>query len=145
MFRGNQTATVDDKGRVKVPAEFIGELRKSGTKFFVTSEEGKFAIVYPLKIWAEIERKLNKLSTHNRARQKYAERTAYYGQEVSLDGQGRALLPQVLREEAGITGEVAVMGQGGHLEIWNRAKLREHMKQEPITPEDMDTLDRAGL
>jgi MraZ protein len=145
MYRGNQTATVDDKGRVKIPAEFLGELRASGSKFFVTSETGKYAIVYSMRAWSEIERKLSKLSRHNPARQKYSQRTAYYGAQVTLDAQGRLLLPQVLREEASLSGEAAVMGEQGILEIWNRAKLKEHLDRESMTAEDRATLEGAGL
>ena len=62
MLRGNYLATVDEKGRVKIPADFLAELRKSGTKFYVTSDTGEYARVYTMKAWQEIERKLAKLS-----------------------------------------------------------------------------------
>ena len=109
-MRGNSQATVDEKGRVKIPAVFIAELRKSGTKFFVTSEAGEFALIYPMKVWEGIEKKLAALSTHNRAKQKFLDRTNYFGQEVELDGQGRLLLPPVLREAAKLEGTVDVLG-----------------------------------
>ncbi len=92
MLRGNYLATVDEKGRVKIPADFLAELRKSGTKFYVTSDDGRLTPrVYPMKAWEEIEKKLAKLSSHNAAKQKFLARTNYYGQVVEADGQGRIL------------------------------------------------------
>jgi MraZ protein len=68
MLRGNYLATVDEKGRVKIPADFLAELRKTGTKFYVTSTKGDRATIYPMKAWEEIEKKLAKLSSHNAAK-----------------------------------------------------------------------------
>ena len=93
MLRGNYPAKVDEKGRVKIPAAFLEALREYGNKFYVTSENGDYVRIYPMKIWNEIEEKLAQLSSHNRTKQKFLTRTNYYGQVVELDGQGRLLIP----------------------------------------------------
>ncbi|HXN71993.1 MAG TPA: hypothetical protein VN861_05505, partial [Candidatus Acidoferrales bacterium] len=110
MLRGNYLATVDEKGRMKIPADFLAELRKTGKKFYVTSETGGMARIYPMKSWEEIEKKLAKVSSHNRAKQKFLARANYYGQVVEVDGQGRILIPPTLRESAQMKGEVDVQG-----------------------------------
>ncbi|MGH9773427.1 MAG: division/cell wall cluster transcriptional repressor MraZ [Candidatus Acidiferrales bacterium] len=140
MLRGNHLATVDEKGRLKIPADFLTELRKSGRQFYVTSESGESARIYPMKVWNEIERRLSKLSSHHRAKQKFLNRTNYYGQVVELDGQGRVLIPPVLREAAKMLGEVDVMGNLTHLLVWNHSKYQAQIKGEPITPEELDDL-----
>ncbi len=56
MLRGNYLATVDEKGRVKIPSDFLAELRKAGSKFYVTSDTGEYARIYPMKVWEEIEK-----------------------------------------------------------------------------------------
>lgn len=145
MLRGNYPATVDEKGRVKIPADFLAALRQSGKKFYVTSENGDYARIYPMKAWAEIERRLARLSSHNRAKQKFLTRTNYYGQVVELDGQGRLLIPAVLREAAGMKGEVDVMGQLTYLQVWNHARFLEQMKNNPITTDDEQALDGLGI
>ncbi len=145
MLRGNFPATVDEKGRVKIPADFLAELRKYGKQFYVTSENGDFARIYPMKAWNEIEKRLAKLSSHNRAKQKFLNRTNYYGQAVELDGQGRLLIPALLREAAGMKGEVDVMGQLTYLQVWNHARFLEHMKTNPITTDDEQALDGLGI
>jgi MraZ protein len=145
MLRGNYLATVDEKGRVKIPADFLAELRKSGKKFYVTSSGGDRAYIYPMKAWEEIEKKLAKVSSHNQAKQKFLARTNYYGQVVEVDGQGRILIPPVLRESAEMKGEVDVQGQLTYLEVWNHARFLDQMKRNPITAEDEKELDELGI
>src|SRR5271170_2609781 len=121
MLRGNYLATADGKGRVKIPADFLAELKRLGKTYYVTSATGDHARIYPMKAWEEIEKKLAKRSSYNPARQKFLARTNYYGQVVEVDGQGRILIPPVLREAAATTGEVDVQGRLNYLEIWNHA------------------------
>ena len=145
MLRGNYLATVDEKGRVKIPADFLADLRKTGTKFYVTSSSGQYARIYPMKAWEEIEKKLAKLSSHNQAKQKFLARANYYGQAVEVDGQGRILIPPVLRESAEMKGEVDVQGQLTYLQVWNHARFLEQLNRNPITAEDEKALDELGI
>ena len=141
MLRGNYLATVDEKGRVKIPSDFLAELRKAGSKFYVTSDTGEYARIYPMKVWEEIEKKLANLSSHNSARQKFLARTNYFGQVVEVDGQGRILIPPVLRESAQMKGEVDVFGTLDYLEVMNHTRLLDELKSSPFTPEDFKALD----
>ena len=145
MLRGNYPAKVDDKGRVKIPAAFLEALREYGNKFYVTSENGDYVRVYPMKIWNEIEEKLARLSSHNRTKQKFLTRTNYYGQVVELDGQGRILVPSILRESAQMRGDVDVLGNLNYLEIWNHTRFLDSLKASPITDDDEKTLDELGI
>ncbi len=145
MLRGNYLATVDEKGRVKIPADFLEQLRRSGKKFYVTSTQGDCAHIYPMKVWEEKERKLAKVSSHNRAKQKFLARTNYYGQVVEVDGQGRILIPPVLRESAEMKGEVDVQGKLTYLEVWNHARFLDNMNRNPITAEDEQALEQLGI
>lgn len=130
---------------MKVPADFLGELRRSGKRFYVTSENGDRARIYPMRAWEEIEKKLAKLSSHNQAKQKFLARTNYYGQVVELDGQGRILIPPVLREAAEMKGEVTVSAQLTYLEVWNHGRFLEQLKNNPISAEDEKALDTIGI
>ena len=106
-------ATVDEKGRVKIPAAFLEDLREYGNKFYVTSESGESVRVYPMKVWNKIEEKLASKPSYNRAKQKFLMQTSYYGQVVELDGQGRILVPPILREAAQGQGRRLRDGQPG--------------------------------
>jgi MraZ protein len=145
MLRGNYLATADEKGRVKIPADFLAELRKSGTRFYVTSASGEYARIYPMKVWEEIEKKLAKRSSYNPAKQKFLARTNYYGQVVEVDGQGRILIPPVLRESAEMKGEVDVQGNLTYLQVWNHARFLEQLNRSPITAEDEKAFDELGI
>ncbi len=125
MLRGHQLATVDAKGRLKIPADFLALLRKHGDEFYVTSETGTFVKVYPLKVWEGIEARLEKLPSHNPTKQKFLALTSYYWHMTRVDAQGRILIPPVLRESAQMAGEVVVLGALDHLEVWNHARFQE--------------------
>ena len=145
MLRGSHLATADEKGRVKIPADFIAELRRTGTKFYVTSASGDHARIYPMKKWKEIETNLAQRSSYNAVKQKFLTHTNYYGQVVDVDGQGRILIKPVLRESAELKGEVYIQGQLTYLEVWNHARFQERMRLNPITPEDEKYLDQLGI
>jgi MraZ protein len=146
MFRGNHPTRVDEKGRLKVPAEFKRVIdEKYSTQFYITSFDGKSAQIYPFEEWERIEQKLAGLSTFNPTKKKFLDRTNYYGQQVEMDGQGRLLIPQVLRDAAQIRGEVAVLGNLTYLDVRNSEMFVKEMQQNPFTPEDEKTLDELGI
>jgi MraZ protein len=145
MFRGNAPTRVDEKGRLKVPAEFKRVVEeKYGRKFYITSLDGRVAHVYPFEEWERIELKLAGLSNFNPTKKKFLTRTNYYGQVVEMDGQGRLLLPQLLREEAGLKGDVAVLGYLNHLEVQGMEAVQKEV-EEPFTADDEKNLDDLGI
>jgi MraZ protein len=146
MFRGNHPTRVDEKGRLKVPAEFKRVIdEKYAQKFYITSLDGIVAQVYPFEEWERIEQKLAALSTYNPTKKKFLNRTNYYGQVVEMDGQGRLLVPQTLRESAQIRGEVAVLGMLTHLEVRNLEAFRKEIDEQAFTDDDTRTLDELGI
>ncbi len=145
MLRGNYPAKVDEKGRLKIPVAFLETLKELGERFYVTSENGDYVRIYPMKVWNEIEERLARLSSHNRTKQKFLTRANYFGQVVEMDGQGRVLIPLVLREAAQMKGEVDVLGNLTYLQVWNHARFLENLNKSPITPEDEKTLDELGI
>lgn len=146
MFRGSTIATIDDKGRLKVPTDFRRFLEERyGGEFFVTSVRGDRAIVYPLPVFEEIERKLATLPATDPTRQRFLERVNFYGAQVALDGQGRLLLPPIVREKTAMAGEVVVTAQIDRLEIWNRERLERKLDAEPFTDDDFAALAARGI
>jgi len=147
MFRGNHSTRVDEKGRLKVPAEFKRAIDESygGGQFYITSRDGKVAEIYPFEEWQRIEEKLAKVSNFNPAKKKFLDRVNYYGQMVEIDSQGRLLIPQLLRESADVKGEVLVFGNLTYLEVRNADLFRKHLEANPITLEDEKTLADLGI
>jgi MraZ protein len=69
----------------------------------------------------------------------------YFGQTAVMDQQGRILIHPLLREKAALEGEVAVLGQQNHLEIWNRTQFEDRLRLDPLTDEDLMELATLGF
>lgn len=146
MFRGNHPTRVDEKGRLKLPAEFKRQIDESyGTQFYITSKDGKVAEIYPLQEWERVEQKLAAIPNFNPAKKKLLDRVNYYGQMVEMDTQGRVLLPQILRESASVMGDVVVFGMQTYLEVANHDAFKQNMDANPLTAEDEQSLASFGL
>ncbi len=146
MLRGNYPATVDAKGRLKIPTAFKAYLDENyGPDFYLTSLDGQFVRVYPFSVWRDIEEKLAVLPSMNKSKKKFLDRTNYWGQSARMDGQGRVLIPSLLRESAGMRGEVAVIGYLVYLDVWNMERFREHLERSPLTEEDEQGLSNLGI
>src|SRR4051812_36107545 len=146
MFRGNHPTRIDEKGRLKVPADFKRVLdEKYGQRFYITSRDGKIAELYPIEEWERVESKLSALPSANPAVKKFLNTTNYWGQEVEIDGQGRLLMPGLLREAAALKGDVAVVGHLNHLEVRVLEDYRKTVEENPITAEDEQALSQLGF
>jgi MraZ protein len=146
MLRGNYPATVDGKGRLKIPTAFKTYLDENfGQDFYLTSLDGQFVRVYPFSVWRGIEDKLAALPSMNKLKKKFLDRTNYWGQRARMDGQGRVLIPTQLRESAAMHGEVAVLGYLDYLDVWNAERFRESLERDPLTSEDLEGLGNLGI
>jgi MraZ protein len=90
-----------------------------GPVFYITSMDGKRAQLWPMKEWEAYEAKIVQLEVTDPEREEFLNVTSYYGQTVEMDSQGRLLLPQVIRQQAQLTGEVNVLGMQTILEVIN--------------------------
>ena len=146
MFRGSAPTKIDDKGRLKVPTGFRRLLEERwGREVFITSVLGDSVLVYPLPVWEEIEARLAALPSTDRTKQRYLERISYYGQQGQLDGQGRVVLPPILRDSADMSGDVVVSARLDYLEVWNRDRLEAKFAEQPFTDDDFENLSEKGI
>lgn len=146
MLRGNYLATVDEKGRLKIPTVFrTAILEDYSNEFYVTSMNGDFVRIYPMAEWTKIEEKLARLPSFNPTKKKFLNRANYFGQGVEMDNHGRILIPPLLRESAQMKGDVAVLGQLIYLDVWNNERFINDIKKNPITEEDEKILDDLGI
>jgi MraZ protein len=146
VLMGHSPAKIDEKGRLKVPTGFRKIIEERfGADCFITSMDGERAIVYPLAVWFEFQSRLSRVPSSSRAKAKLLERVNYYGQVVSLDPQGRLLVPAVLREVAGISDDVVVLGNQDHLVVENNQRIQKRMVDQPLTAEDFKELELHGV
>ncbi len=145
MFRGSHLARVDEKGRLKVPAEFKRMFdEKSLQAFFITSFDGERAEIYPMPEWEKIEAAMaEKASSPEKT--KFLDVTNYYGQVVEMDSAGRLLLPQNLREKAGLVGDLAVLGLQNRIAAARDEQLVSRLKAAPLTGADFAALAIPGV
>jgi MraZ protein len=140
-FRGNHPAKVDPKGRLKLPSGFKELLDKAEiAQFYITSTDGKKAEVWPLPEWEKREALLAESSNMDDAVEKYLNLTSYYGQQVEVDKEGRVLLPQILRERAGLKAEVVILGKLNFLEVHNQEVYEQNVSANALTTGDRQTL-----
>ena len=146
VLMGHSPATIDEKGRFKVPANFRKAIEeKYGQECFITSMDGERAVVYPLEVWYEFQARLAKVPSTSMAKAKLLERVNYFGQLGSIDAQGRLLVPNILRSKAGITGDVVVLGNQDHLVLWNEERIERRVADDPLTADDFKELELHGV
>ena len=147
MLRGNYTARVDEKGRLKIPTAFRRHIEEkySTQEVYVTSLNGDCVRLYPLPEWESIEQRLALLPSMDPARRKFLDRTNYYGQQATVDAQGRALIHPLLRKASGVVGDVAVLGYLTYLEVWELERFEQRLLSDPYTEEDEAAIARLGI
>ena len=122
MFRGEYSHTVDTKGRLIIPSKFREHL---GDEFVVTKGLDGCLFVYDNSEWKNFEEKLQKLPLTNPNARKFSRFFLAGASACEVDKQGRILLPAVLRAFAGLEKEVAFVGVGSRIEIWDKATWEE--------------------
>lgn len=121
MFSGECEHTIDDKGRLIIPAKFRANLAEG---LFVTRGLDGCLFVFPPDRWKEMSEKMANLSLVQASARLFS-RMIYSGIECKLDKQGRILLPPSLRAHADIESEVVITGVRSRLEIWSKKRWQE--------------------
>jgi MraZ protein len=146
VLRGSYSAKIDDKGRLKIPTAFKALVDdQHGAGLYITSLTGDSARIYPMPIWLAVEQRLARMPSTHPARIKFLDRVNYFGQSGDFDTQGRVLNPPRLRDSAGMSGEVDVLGQVDYLEVWNHERFLAKLQSEPFTDDDARALAEFGI
>jgi MraZ protein len=146
VLMGHSPAKIDEKGRLKVPANFRKIIEdKYGPDLFITSTDGERALVYPLPVWFDFQGRLAKVPSTSLAKAKLLERVNYFGQVSTIDAQGRVLVPAVLRSVAGIAEDVVVIGNQDHLIVWNEERIQKRLVETPMSADDFKELELHGV
>jgi MraZ protein len=148
-FTGSPKAKLDDRGRLKMPAEFksfIEKKYKPGfNAFYITSREGKDAEIYPMPEWLKYQHKILRMDKGEPARKKLLASDALYGERVDMDPQGRLLMPEELRKEGMINLDVKVSGEGTLLRVRSLASLRESVRSNPYNAQDDEAMTKYDV
>jgi MraZ protein len=115
MFLGEYTHTIDDKGRLTIPAKFRGELALG---LVVTRGYDQNLMIYPLDEWQEMAESVLKRPLGDEEVRTFRRRIFSGAVDLTPDRQGRIVVPTYLREFAAIDGEVIVAGMYNYIEVW---------------------------
>ena len=127
MLLGEYNNKLDDKGRVSVPAKFRDDL---GHSFIVTKGLDNCLFAYSKGEWATFEAKLKSLPLTNPNVRNFIRFFFAGATECETDKQGRINIPQNLREYAGLSKEVFIVGVSTRVEIWDKDKWLEYTDKE---------------
>ena len=123
MFRGVQHINMDAKGRLAMPARQREPLlSECGGQVVVTIDTQSACLtIYPLPEWERSEKDVQGLPALNPAVKRFQRLILGYATDLELDGNGRMLLPQPLREYARLDKKLVLVGQGNKLELWSES------------------------
>ena len=123
MFRGVAQLSLDSKGRLAVPARHREALlARCAGRLVITADFDKCLLLYPLPDWEPIQQKLMGLSSLNPRIRDLQRQLVGYAEDIELDSAGRVLISPALRNFAGLTKSVVLVGQGSKFELWDREK-----------------------
>ena len=146
--RGVFRVSVDDKGRLKLPASIVQYLENLGErKVFITTLDEAEARIYPLSVWRETEKMLQEPGEDFDDRNDIALIAANYGQDTDVDAQGRVTLPGDLRKILGLEGEeVRVHCFQGRINVLRSSEYDRRVEAAKVgLPEKLKAQQKKGL
>lgn len=149
MFRGATLVNLDSKGRITVPSRYRTTLNEASEGQMVCTIDlnQPCLLLYILPEWEKIELKLAALSSMNPAERRVQRLLLGHASECQMDSAGRLLLASTLRQHAGLTKEVMLVGQFNKFELWDEQVwyqqikediLAEQTSQEPLSTRLLD-------
>jgi len=145
MFKGRSRHTLDEKGRLAIPARFKEVLHQKGNNILVLTNHDSCLWAFALDDWREIERKAADLSLFNQAANRYLRYFISGAQECPLK-QGRITIPPDLRDIGGLKKDIVLVGELRIFEIWDRERWDEEFERSKQEfPVDSQALSELGI
>ena len=138
MFRGQFTYSIDDKGRLAIPAKIRKQITPESNDTFVMVKGFSRCIdLYPLDEWQKIGEKLLQLNLFNEQHTKFLRMLSSFASDDKMDSQSRILIPKKLLEYAEIEKEVIILGALKKIEVWNPKNFENYLMSSPETYEEI--------
>ena len=146
MLRGAHSISLDQKGRIAVPAKYRDTIKsESDGRFVCTIDiQNPCLLLFPLNNWEKLEQKLSKLSSTNPLESKLQRLLLGYAADCELDSSGRVFIPVTLRNSATLTKDLMIIGQLNRFEIWSTEVWNEKIAEDlqSIPGEDWSKSER---
>lgn len=138
FFKGQETYSIDDKGRVNVPTKMRKSIAPEAADTFVlTRGVDKCIVGYPMNEWRKYEEQFAKLNQYNEKDRFFLRMILSWSEEVEMDAQQRVSLPKRLIEFAGIDKKVTIVGMIDHIEFWQPEEFERYMGGQSESYEDV--------
>lgn len=143
MFIGEYKHTIDAKRRLAIPAKFR---KRIGETAVLTKSLDNSLVLYPMKEWEELAGKLSKLSVGQAGTRSFVRTMLAGAADVEIDSLGRILVPDYLKDYAGLKKNAVIAGLYNRLEIWDEETWNEYKKNsEKNTGEIAEKLGELGV
>ena len=142
MLLGEYQHSLDEKGRLIIPAKFREDL---GENFVITRGLDNCLFAYPLSQWKVIEEKVKELPTSQAETRAFVRMFFSGAVEAELDKQGRIIIPQQLREHARVERDVYVIGVSTKVEIWAKEIWDNYANQAEQSYEEIAAITKIGI
>ena len=141
MFRGRYEHTIDAKGRISIPSKFREVLGKKYDDRLVITNFDHCLVAFPYEEWSLLEQKVGTFSLMKKETSAFFRFFYSSAMDCDIDKQGRLLIPQTLRDYAGLQKDVVLVGEGKRIEIFAKERwLEEARKIEENFDQIRDTL-----
>ena len=143
MLIGEYIHSLESKGRLIMPAKLREDM---GEKFIITTGLDGCLFGFSMPEWKQFEDKLKTLPITNKNARNFVRFFLSGATECELDKQGRFLIASKLRAVAALDKDVAIIGAGTRIEIWNKEKWEEHNSEENLSIEEIEkNMEELGI
>ena len=148
MFRGSSYHTIDDKGRIVIPTRFRVLARSEDGDGIMVSRMDHCLVAFPRPAWRQLEERIQQLAEKNDIMRRF--RRVFIGgaHECAYDRQDRILIPPTLRQYAGLSKEIVLVGVLDHFEIWARENFENEealLSNDLKNPEARNEIAKLGI
>jgi MraZ protein len=148
VFFGETAITLDAKGRIAMPTRYRDDLMAACQGRLVltySAFDSGCLWLYPEADWSRVREQVMALSTFNPSHRSLQRRLVGSATQLEVDGNGRLLLPQTLRQVAGLEKKVVLMGMGQRFEIWNENILSQRRVEEERQMQSQSSSEMSQL
>lgn len=133
FFKGRETYSVDEKGRVSLPAKMRKSIAPEANDTFVITrgpDDDPCIYLYPLDEWKVIEDSLKVLNQYSEQDRFFLRTLLSWADEVTFDRQFRIMIPKSLIEFTGISRNVLILGSMNHIELWHPEVFEKYLSRQ---------------
>ncbi|GLC32385.1 division/cell wall cluster transcriptional repressor MraZ [Clostridium omnivorum] len=142
MFIGEYQHAIDTKNRMIIPSKFRDEL---GSNFILTKGLDGCLYAFTINEWKVLEEKLKSLPLTSKDARAFVRFFFSGANEIEIDKQGRALIPQTLLEYAQIKKDIVSIGVSTRIEVWSKEKWEEYNNSDIDFDDIAEKMSQLGI